>query len=294
MDEDTYNRRVLVSEDTVDKWLKDYVSKTTPKYAQAYITRMSPERFLDLTTSRMGRLTIGNQTEKLDLDNLIKATQDQPLQMQISDGEVVGHEGRHRATALERAGINSIPVLVFDYSNKHSKEVTPEMDVRGQDFGSSRSYANVTLHDLTPMNYENRDKIIQDYGTKNATERMQEQYGGKKTVQFSVDADDEYRETPDTPALEKLGVKLASSKGRYDLSEQLLERDKAAKELMRATKKAEKKLNATKAEKEFAAGIAAGIYEERDIPKSMNKDKVTTLADLLSNKRKRLALFHRQ
>lgn len=279
LDEDTYNRRVLVSEGTVDKWLKDYASKSTPKYAQAYITRMSPERFLDLTTSRMGRLTIGNQTEKLDLDNLIKATQDQPLQMQISDGEVVGHEGRHRATALERAGINSIPVLVFDYSNKYSKEVTPEMDVRGQDFGSSRSYANVTLHDLTPLNYENRDKIIQDYGTKNATERMQEQYGGKKTVQFSVDSDDEYRETPDTPALEKLGVKLASSKGRYDLSEQLLERDKAAKELMRATKKAEKKLNATKAEKEFAAGIAAGIYEERDIPKSMNKDKVTTLAD---------------
>ena len=33
---------------------------------------------------------------------------------------------------------------------------------------------------------------------------------------------------------------------------------------MRATKKAEKKLNATKAEKEFAAGIAAGIYEERE------------------------------
>lgn len=111
-------------------------------------------------------------------------------------------------------------------------------------------------------------------------------------IRFSVDADDEYRETPDTPALEKLGVKLASSKGRYDLSEQLLERDKAAKELMRATKKAEKKLNATKAEKEFAAGIAEGIYEERDIPKSMNKDKVTTLADRLACNGKGLALFH--
>ena len=101
----------------------------------------------------------------------------------------------------------------------------------------------------------------------------------KEDIRWSVDSDDEYRETVGTPALEKLGIRLASSKGRYHLSEQLLERDKAAKELMRATKKAEKKLNATKAEKEFAAGIAAGIYEERDIPTSMNKDKVTTLAD---------------
>ena len=98
-------------------------------------------------------------------------------------------------------------------------------------------------------------------------------------TQYSVDSDDEYRETAGTPALEKLGIRLAGSKGKYHLAEQLLERDKAAKELMRATKKAEKKLNATKAEKEFAAGIAAGIYEERDIPKSMNRDKVTALAD---------------
>ena len=119
-DADTYNRTALITEDTVDKWLKDYAAKSSPKYAQAYIARMTPKQFVDLTTSTTGRLLIGNQTEALDAEKLIEATRDQPLQIQISDGEVVGHEGRHRATALSRAGVNSIPVLVFDYSNKYS------------------------------------------------------------------------------------------------------------------------------------------------------------------------------
>lgn len=121
-----------------------------------------------------------------------------------------------------------------------------------------------------PVTRDNQGNVIAP------SERFNE---GKADIRWSVDSDDEYRETAGTPALEKLGIRLAGSKGKYHLAEQLLERDKAAKALMRATKKAEKKLNATKAEKEFAAGIAAGIYEERDIPKSMNKDKVTALAD---------------
>ena len=99
-------------------------------------------------------------------------------------------------------------------------------------------------------------------------------------IRYSAeDSDDEYRQAPGTEALDKLGIRLAGSKGKYHQAELPLERDKAAKELMKATKKAEKKLKATKAEKEFAAGIAAGIYEERDIPFSMNKDTVATLAD---------------
>ena len=39
-----YNKTALVSEETVDRWLKDYASKSSPKYAQAYITRMTPDQ----------------------------------------------------------------------------------------------------------------------------------------------------------------------------------------------------------------------------------------------------------
>lgn len=191
-DMETYNRTALVTEDTVDKWLKDYAAKSSPKYAQAYITRMTPKQFVDLTTSTTGRLLIGNQTGALDAEKLIEATRDQPLQIRISDGEVIGHEGRHRATALSRAGVESIPVLVFDSSNKYSKTDVPEMTLQGQDFGHTRSYATETLRDLIPLSYENRDRIVQEYGTQPATERMQEKYNGQNTIRFSTADDEEY------------------------------------------------------------------------------------------------------
>lgn len=181
-----YNRTALVTSETIDRWLRDYAAKGSPKYAQAYITRMTPKQFVDLTTSATGRLLIGDQTEALDAEKLIEATRDQPLQIKISDGEIVGHEGRHRATALYRAGVDSIPVLVFDYSNKYSKTDVPEMTIQGQDFGHSRSNAAETLRDLIPLSYENRDRIVQEYGTQPATERMQEKYNGRDTLRLSL------------------------------------------------------------------------------------------------------------
>lgn len=98
------NRTALISEETVDRWLRDYAAKSSPKYAQAYITRMAPGQFLKLTTSTTGRLTINQQTQELDAEKLIEATRQQPIQLIIRDGEVVGHEGRHRVNALMRAG----------------------------------------------------------------------------------------------------------------------------------------------------------------------------------------------
>ncbi len=188
----SYNRTALLTEDTVDRWLRDYASKSNPKYAQAYITRMTPKQFLDLTTSTMGRLAINRGTEDLDADKLIKATQQNPLQIIISDGEVVGHEGRHRMNALQRAGVSSIPVLVFDSSNKYSKQDVADMELRGQDFVHSRSYAIEALHDLIPLNYENRDRIVQEYGTQPGAERLNEKYGVANTVKFSRETDAAY------------------------------------------------------------------------------------------------------
>ena len=82
-----------------------------------------------------------------------------------------------------------------------------------------------------------------------------------------------------TPALKKLGVKVSGSVGQYGKTESLIAKDRAAKSLQREARKAEKRLKATDAEKEFANGIAAGIYSEEDIPKRMNKDTVMELAD---------------
>ena len=42
-------------------------------------------------------------------------------------GEISGHEGRHRALALARAGVKSIPVLLFDSSNKYISQMSASL-----------------------------------------------------------------------------------------------------------------------------------------------------------------------
>lgn len=82
-----------------------------------------------------------------------------------------------------------------------------------------------------------------------------------------------------TKALQKLGVKIENSVGIYSHIDQLIAGDRAAKQIQRETRKAERRLGATEAERNFASGIAAGVYTAGDIPASMNAEKVMELAD---------------
>ena len=82
-----------------------------------------------------------------------------------------------------------------------------------------------------------------------------------------------------TEALEKLGVKIENSAGDYSNVEQLIANDRAAKTIQRETRKAIKRLGATPKEQNFALNIASGLYDEADIPATMNRGKVVELAD---------------
>ena len=80
-------------------------------------------------------------------------------------------------------------------------------------------------------------------------------------------------------ALKSLGIRIANSVGLYGNTQQLIENDWAAKSVRKEIKRAERRLQATDAEKNFASGVAAGIYGEADIPPSMDADTVMELAD---------------
>lgn len=82
-----------------------------------------------------------------------------------------------------------------------------------------------------------------------------------------------------TEALQDLGIKIENSAGLYQNVEQMIENDKAAKNIQREIRRAEKRLSVTPKEKSYAAGIAAGIYDADDIPSRMNASKVMELAD---------------
>lgn len=97
-----------------------------------------------------------------------------------------------------------------------------------------------------------------------------------------------------TEALEKLGVKIENSAGDYSNVEQLIANDRAAKTIQRETRKAIKRLGATPKEQNFALNIASGLYDEADIPATMNRGKVVELADYYSAERSMSTDFIRQ
>lgn len=97
-----------------------------------------------------------------------------------------------------------------------------------------------------------------------------------------------------TEALEKLGVKIENSAGDYSNVEQLIANDRAAKTIQRETRKAVKRLGATPKEQNFALNIASGLYDEADIPATMNRGKVVELADYYSAEQSMSTDFIRQ
>jgi len=87
-------------------------------------------------------------------------------------------------------------------------------------------------------------------------------------------------------AMEKLGIRITGSvTDQYRNAGQLRQRQEAARQARQAIRRAEKRLNASEAEKNFASGIASGIYTEKDIPKTMDGERVMELADYYMGER---------
>lgn len=85
-----------------------------------------------------------------------------------SDGafRIVGHEGRHRMRALMEQGVRSVPVVIIDRSEQHSKNHQESMELASQDFGSGpvNFNAHVTVRDMVPIKPSNRDELIEKFG----------------------------------------------------------------------------------------------------------------------------------
>ncbi|MCR5575584.1 MAG: hypothetical protein K6F56_01095 [Oscillospiraceae bacterium] len=182
-----YNRRAVVSEETLDTWMdSSHFGASNPNYAQAYITYMKPEDFLHLTTIYdMGR--IRSETEPLDANKLKDAVRSQPIQLKIDTetGDVLDHEGRHRMMALQRAGVERVPVLLFDFKNKNSKVRMDSMLLRGEEFNGMLNSSRATVTDVIPLNQSNRAEIIEKFSKQEPFERTSEKLGIRQTIRFS-------------------------------------------------------------------------------------------------------------
>lgn len=157
------------TEDRIDRIIAEY-GASSPNYAQAYVATISPRDFLKLTINDEV-LSKWNDAEgkneeiyPLDKDKLSGNTQSPFLA--IEDGEVIGHEGRHRMRAMMNAGITRVPVIIRETSTKYSKKKMSEMTLTSQDFGRGNvnSGYRATITNLIPTNKVYRDDIISSYG----------------------------------------------------------------------------------------------------------------------------------
>ncbi len=178
-----YHHTAILAEDRVDRYLKEYASPSNKKYAQAYIGWMSPNNFLKATSTLVGRIYIEKETGELDAGKLRSETQ--PIYLRVEDGQVVGHEGRHRMAAMKGEGITQVPVLIFDSSNKYSKTAMGSASYLGQEFSSGVADGLANVENLVPLSYENRDQVVSTFATPSSGARMSEKYGASKVLRFS-------------------------------------------------------------------------------------------------------------
>lgn len=161
------------TEERVDRLLRQYGSKSNPKYSQAYATYISPDDFLALTTNDAKQ--IESESRELDEEELRNNTQEIFLKIENENGKMVvyGHEGRHRMVALRNQGINSVAISVIDLANKYTKEIEDSLVISKQNFTEDNwndfeadTERKVTLSDLIPISYENEDMLKEFFVNK--------------------------------------------------------------------------------------------------------------------------------
>lgn len=171
-------KKIAFTDERIEKLLKMYAA-SNKDYGQAYLTYMSPADYLLLTTNGNDGTRsldrIKEQSTPLDVEELKNVYDTQPIFLDLAEkgvgkatkNEIIGHEGRHRMYALQLAGFNQIPVLVFNYDNKYSKKAIDSISVYPQAFDEDVKYGKsnmITLTNLQPLTRGNEDNIKQMFG----------------------------------------------------------------------------------------------------------------------------------
>lgn len=205
-----YKSTAILKESTIDSYLEDY-GASNPDYAQAYLVYMSPDAFLNLSSTDMFRRELEKEAGPLDEERFARATSFHPIRLWIdTNGKtsgnvratVIDHEGRHRMIALRNAGITSVPVALIDTRTKYTKKKLDRITLRRQ-FFMKEAYEGLREYDLElikehlptetitgniiPVSTGNRDALIEEF-TKDREPDIDEvslQYSLKDTDSMS-------------------------------------------------------------------------------------------------------------
>ncbi|TFH49598.1 MAG: hypothetical protein E4H01_03940 [Lysobacterales bacterium] len=169
------NGKVGFKEDRIDFILREnaYADGRT----KGFVAYIDPNKFVDAVTpdplsrDRIREETADlNTTDKWGRDNDISSEIQTPFVMIDRDEEsgqwrIDGHEGRHRMTALARAGYNQVPVIIRSYE---AHEGVPwELEESGVLLGDKWTADEgeaLEVYNVTPLTFKNRDRIASEFG----------------------------------------------------------------------------------------------------------------------------------
>ncbi len=143
----------------MERELKASSSSDVIDYAKSYITWVEPTDFVyATTTSSESRQQLKEEAGTLDLEKL--RNQEQPIHLTVDfeTGEIVGHEGRHRMLALQKAGVDKVAVVIDALNDdRHHTKPIEFMSLKGQRFGEYRKGTDMYLHDALPLSQRYAD-----------------------------------------------------------------------------------------------------------------------------------------
>lgn len=199
--------KAVMTTDRIDYLIEDSGAGSRVDYANYWITSISPTDFLNmtLTAAKQDRSAFDkfpsewNENSNMDtydyMGELKKNMRQTPyLAIDITTGEVVGHEGRHRMRALERSGIKSAEIRV-EFRDEDGRVVKYSPDGKRlqikdavkiiNQFGTGQT---ASINNVIPLNKDYRDTILANYGESTSTSendiRYSERVTDKKTLDF--------------------------------------------------------------------------------------------------------------
>lgn len=179
------NGYASMTDDRIDGLIEDSSAGNRTDYAQKWITSISPKDFLEMTLKKESQdreafdQRPGDYGETVNDGNYLtylkSETRQTPyLMVDVKTGDVVGHEGRHRMRALEKAGVEKVDIAVEFYDdgrlvkelNGYGNELTtiPSLDIHNQ-YGTNQS---TKIENIIPLNRANRENVFASYGSQDA------------------------------------------------------------------------------------------------------------------------------
>ena len=141
-------------------------------YANSYITWVNPTDFVYATTTNENfRTKLSEEAGELDIEKLSNERQPIYLRVDFETREIVGHEGRHRMLALQKAGIEKVPVIIESKNDEYwNTKPIDFMSLKGQRFAEYKKGTDMYLANMLPLSQRYADVVKELFTSKPKSE----------------------------------------------------------------------------------------------------------------------------